>query len=90
MEPKIYEAVPHQARLLLYPGASAEDLAGLLGAENVNATQSVKQVRNSDGEWVTLGPGWHAGVRDDGSRVVKSPCAVKADYKKLEPSPLSS
>ena len=81
-EPVSYAPVPSEVRLLRWPEATADDLAALLGAENVNAISPFAQVRNGDGEWVTLGHGWLAGVREDGSRVILSPAAARAGYRR--------
>jgi hypothetical protein len=80
-EPRTYTSVLHEVRLLRWPEATAADLAALLGAENVNVIPGGVQVRNADAEWFTLGDGFAAGVRDDGSRVIKSPAALSADYR---------
>jgi hypothetical protein len=82
MEPEIYESVPHTARLLRYPDATDEQIAALIGADNVNSLPTMTQVRNSAGEWFTLGDGWCVGLLDDGSRTVCSATVLESLYQR--------
>jgi hypothetical protein len=77
-----YQSVPQRLRVLFWPQASAEDLGGLLGEENISVlSDSRVQARNSSGEWVTLGPNWAVTVDADGNRHVISPRALEDGYR---------
>jgi hypothetical protein len=81
MIPTAYESVPHQVAALVWPEATQADLEALIGAENVNVTPSFTQVRNSAGDWVTLGTGWAVAVDATGYRCVISRAALARRYR---------
>ncbi len=53
-------------------GTDNENITALAGTENVNVASSMLQVRNTEGEWVTLYPGWWASKNDSGQIGVHS------------------
>jgi hypothetical protein len=75
--PKTYETIPQQVLVLIWPEADLTDLARLVGPENVVRTGQAIEVHNSDGQWVTLRPGWAVavGLNHLKSRHVLSPSA---------------
>jgi hypothetical protein len=77
-----YEPIPNRIRVLFWPQASAEDLGGLFGAENISVLPDTRvQARNSAQEWVTLGPNWAVTVDADGNRHIISPRALEDAYR---------
>jgi hypothetical protein len=78
-----YESIPHQIRATTWAGGSPAELEALIGAENVNVIPGGVQVRNVDGEWVTLGEGWAVSVGEDDNCRVLSPGAFKAGYREV-------
>lgn len=77
-----YTSTQHTLRALTWPEASPDDLAGLVGSENVSVvSKRVVQVRNNDDEWVTLQDGWTIGVTGDGKRAILSPSSFMFQYQ---------
>ena len=81
MIPRKYNTVLHSASVLTWPEATQADLEAFAGAENVSAVPGGVQVRNSEGEWFTLGPGWAVVVNDSGDRRLCTPGALAAHYQ---------
>jgi hypothetical protein len=82
--PEEYTPVPHTIRAVTWPDTT-DNLAGLVGARNVNVTDgSTVQIRNSDGEWTTLEGGYTVAVTDKGERLVLSPGAFKIQYQPIQ------
>lgn len=80
MTPLRYVSVPHSVTVLPWPEASQADLEALVGSENVNAVPGGVQVRNSEGEWFTLGSGWSAGMSGSDC-CVYTPGALAGHYR---------
>ena len=78
-----YEAIaPRRVRAVTWPDDGGFDaLRQLAGADNVSVVGSGVQVLNSEGTWVTLGPGWVLAVDDDGKRWVLTPGAFASHYR---------
>ena len=76
-----YEAVPHRVRAVTWPGDGIDVLRRLAGEDNVCEFPGGIQVRNSEGEWFTLGDGWVLAVGSDGSRRLLTPGALAAHYR---------
>jgi hypothetical protein len=82
--PTAYESVPHQVVALPWPEAPAADLEQLVGAENVNATSSFTQVRDGNGDWVTLGNGSVVALDREGNRNIMSAGVLALKYRKAD------
>ena len=81
MTPLRYVSVSSHATVLTWPEASQADLEDHAGPENVTAIPGGVQVRNSDGEWFTLGPGWAVVITDAGDRRLCTPGALATYYR---------
>jgi len=78
-----YESVPHRLMVLSWPEATAGELAGFVGRENVHVIPGGVQVRNSDDEWVTLVAGWLVTLTDKGERIIMSSGPLTARYRRV-------
>jgi hypothetical protein len=80
MEPTTHTVLPHTIKELRWPEASPDDLVRLVGSQNVNVLDNGVQVKNGDGEWVTLQNGWHVTLMSTGHPIIMSPYSLKTQY----------
>jgi len=70
------ETIQRAGRAVRYAGAEdrsdIDEIAQLIGEENVNRDSAFPQVKNSGGQWVTLQPGWAVVLYPGDARTVYS------------------
>jgi hypothetical protein len=80
----MYEAISSRVKMVSWPANSLSEFEGLLGMGNVNGFPGGIQIRNMEGEWITLGKDWVATLSEAGDRRILTPGAFAGAYRKID------